>query len=147
MIANKRIESARVACPTRKERRSLLAAHSRRSAVPEMPYAYGLFIVVTLVTLLGCSSQRGLGAAPCRVCIVNGELTRGLVQLDADLERTLLNQLPAKDRYGGYCWYQTPKGTLEAQPRFQTSDIGYEFERRDRGWYLLRELHHIDAGH
>ena len=97
-------------------------------------------LVGALFALVGCSSQPRADAAPCQVCSVSGELTRGLVRIDQGLERNLLSQLPDGGRYGDYCWYQTPRGTLEAQPRLRVFSVGYEFERRDDHWYLLREL-------
>jgi hypothetical protein len=117
------------------------------SARQRMKHPFRSLLAGSFVALVGCSSQPRVPAVPCQVYAVDGELTRGLVQIERGQERNLLSQLPASSRSVEYCWYQTPKGTLEAQPRFHFYEVGYEFERRDGGWYLLRELQYIDAGH
>lgn len=112
-----------------------------------MARLYQSALVVLAVVLAGCSTQPRTSATRCQVCTVSDGLTRGLVEIDPGLERSLLNQVPTGDRYGWYCWYQTPAGTLEAQPLLRVSEEGYEFERRDGNWILLRTLQYIDFGH
>jgi len=112
-----------------------------------MSRLYQSALVAMAIALAGCGAQSRISTARCQVCTVSDGFTRGLVEVDPGLERSLLNQVPASGRYGSYCWYQTPAGTLEAQPLRRLFDEGYEFERRDGSWVLLRTLQYIDAGH
>jgi hypothetical protein len=109
---------------------------------PALSHAMKLLIVLP-ICLAACSTQPPLTVSRCPICVVNGELTLGLVQISAELERDLMSQLPLADRNEPYCWYQTPTGTLEAQ--FAPLEIGYEFERRDGAWLVSRRIEYLQV--
>ena len=121
---NRRIESARVACPTRKSAALLLAAHSRRWAMKS------LVCSVSTLLLLGCAGGPHLGKV---TNVVVGELivadpACSSFKLSPREARAFLNRailVTPLDLHHGY--YTSPcsiKGTAEFRGRPGSWAIG-----------------------
>ena len=80
-------------------------------------------VLAACIAAAGCTAFPSSTARDCFVYELGDDLTDGLVRPTEDAERELRGQLPAEARDQPLCWYQTPAGTLEAEP-----GVGYEFD-------------------